>query len=85
MNSSASSSEYVLSRHAVAHLLEALERLACHALGGRVGRAQFGMRILQIAQLTEQRVVFPVGDFRCGFLVVKTVVTGDLSPEFTGA
>ena len=71
--------------HAVAHLLEALERLARHALGGGVGRAQFRMRIFQIAQLAEQRVVFAVGDLRCGFLVVKTVVTGDLAPEFTGA
>jgi hypothetical protein len=69
----------------VADLLEAFERFARHALGGGVGRAQIRMRIFQIAQFAQERVVFPVGDLRCGFLVVKPVMVRDLAPEFTGA
>jgi hypothetical protein len=71
--------------HAVAHLSETFERPAGHALGGGVGRAQFRMRIFQIAQFAQERVVFAVRDLGRGLVVVKLVVVRDLAPEFTDA
>ena len=67
------------------HLQETFERLAGHPLGGGVGRAQIRMRVFQIAQFAQQRIVLTVGDLGRGFPVVKTVVVRDLPPEFTGA
>ena len=46
----------------VLHLLELLERLAAHALGRRVGRAELGVLGLERAQLVEQGVVVGVRD-----------------------
>ena len=51
-------------------LLQAANRLAAHALRGRVRRAQLGMLALELAQLVEQAVVLVVADDR----VVEHVV-----------
>ena len=59
---------------AVRHLDETFARLAAHALGGRIGRQQFGMLRLQIAQLAHQRVVFGVADLGLVENVVQVLV-----------
>ena len=61
-----------------AHLLESLGRLAAHALRGRVGREQLGMRGLHPLQLVHQRVVLGVGDLRRIENVVQVLVTAQL-------
>jgi hypothetical protein len=66
------------------NLLESFKRFARHAPGGGIRRAQVRMSRLQIDQLAEQGVVFPVGDLGLRFFVVELVVMGDLSPEITG-
>ena len=66
------------------NLLESFKRFARHAPGGGIRSAQVRMSRFQIGQLAEQGVVFPVGDLGLCFSVVELVVTGDLSPEFTG-
>ncbi len=48
----------------MAHLGETVERLAAHALGGRIGSAQLGVGVFQRLQLLEQAVVLCVGDLR---------------------
>ena len=45
----------------MAHRLQAVEDGAAHALGGRIGRAQLGVRGFQRLQLLEQAVVLGVG------------------------
>ena len=62
----------------VAHFLEALGGLAAHALGGRVGREQLGMRGFEALELVHQRVVLGVGDFGRVEHVVEMLVAADL-------
>src|SRR6266478_3628413 len=56
-------------------------RRGAHALGGRVGRAQLGMRLLERLQAAEERVVLRVGDLRVVEHVVAEVVALELAPE----
>ena len=71
--------------HPVAHLRETFQRPAAHAPGGGVRCLQFRVRVFQIAQLAQKGVIFAVGDFRRGALVVEPVVAGDFVPQFSGA
>src|SRR5215211_4469828 len=66
------------------HLVELVERLAAHALGGRVRRAQLGMLGLDVAQLVEERVVFRVGDLRLVEDVVAVAVVLELPAQLLG-
>src|SRR5881396_1068980 len=68
-------------RLAVADGRELGERRGAHALGGRVGRAQLGMRLLERLEAAEERVVLRVGDLRVVEHVVAVVVALDLAPE----
>src|SRR6185437_7802394 len=54
----------------MAHLLQPADRLAAHALGGRVGCEQLRVLALERAQLVQQRVVLVVADLR----VVEDVI-----------
>ena len=65
----------------VAHLLELVERLGAHALGGRVGRAQLGVLRLEVAQLVQQRVVVGVRDLGVVEDVVAVVVVLERPPQ----
>ena len=74
--------------HAVADGLEAGDGLAADALGGRIGREQFGIRFFEIPQLAKKRVVFRIGNGGRGFLVIAAIVLLDFGAElgdaFTG-
>ena len=63
------------------HLGEAGQRLAADALGGRVGRDQFGMRCLQLLELAEESVVVGVGDLGAVEDVVAVLVMADQCPQ----
>ena len=65
----------------VADLLELLERLRPHALGGRVRGAQLGVRGLQIPQLVEELVVLGVRDLGVVEYVVAVVVVLDQAAQ----
>ena len=62
----------------VAHLVELVERLRPHALGGRVRGQQVGVLGLEVAQLVEQRVVLGVRDLRVVEDVVAVAVVIEL-------
>ena len=63
-------------------LPESLGGLAAHALGGRVGGDQLGVRGLQLPQLDRQRVEGGVGDLGRVEHVVEVLVAADLLPQF---
>ena len=69
----------------VAHFLEALGRLAAHALRRRVGRHQFGMLAFEPLQLIHQLVEGLVGDGRRIHHVVQVLVVADLLAQFLDA
>ena len=50
--------------HAVRHGRKAFQHCAAHALGGRIGRAQFGVGRLQRFKRAKQAVVLGVGNLR---------------------
>ena len=66
-------------------LAEALGGLAADALGGRVGREQFGMRGLDALELVHQRVVGGVADLRRVENVVEVLVAAQFGAQFGGA
>ncbi|CCJ99029.1 hypothetical protein BN130_1652 [Cronobacter malonaticus 507] len=51
-------------RHFMPHLAELGQRRGANALGGRIGRHQFRMRLFQRAQLAHQAIVFGIRHFR---------------------
>src|SRR6185312_13602221 len=55
------------------------------ALGGRVGGDQLGVRVLDAAQLAQQRVEVGVADLRRVVGVVALVVVGDQAAQLGGA
>src|ERR1039458_8696825 len=74
-----------LSIGALRHLDETLARLAAHALRRRIGRQQFGMLRLQIAQLPHQRVIFGVADFGLVQDIVQALVMAQPFPQLLDA
>jgi hypothetical protein len=62
----------------VADLLEPLEGLAAHALGGGVGGDELGVLGLEALELVVEGVVLGVGDLRRVLHVVAPVVVADL-------
>ena len=69
----------------VAHRGEARQHRAAHALGGRIGRAQLGVRGFQRLQFLEQAVVLGVGQL--GGIQRVVLVRGalDQAPQLGGA
>ena len=51
-------------RRGVCHRLEPLDGPPADALGRRVGILEFGVRLLELPELTHQRVEFRVGNLR---------------------
>ena len=58
---------------------------AAHALGGRVGGEQLGVRALELVQLAQQLVVLDVGDLGRVEDVVAVVVVLDLRAQLVDA
>src|SRR2546422_11290334 len=69
----------------MADRLEAGDGLTANALGGAVGRDQLGISGLELLQLFQELVEFPVGDFRLGIYVVSVVVMIDEAAQFLDA
>jgi len=66
----------------MAHLPEALGRLASDALGGRVGREQLRVLGLNPLQLVHQRVVGCVGNLRRIQNVIQVLVAAQFGAQF---
>ena len=66
---------------AVLDLDEAFARFAADALGGRIGREQFGVLRFQRLELAHERVVFGVGDLGLVENVVQVFVVAQLFAE----
>jgi len=62
--------------------LESLERAPPDTLCGRVGGYEGGILSLNVLKFAHEGVVFEVGDFRFGFIIIETVVAVDLQAEF---
>ena len=69
----------------VRHLAKALGRLAAHALGGRVGGDELGVRCLDAFEFVHQRVVGGVADFRRVENVIQVLVAAQFGAQFVGA
>ena len=65
-------------------LLQPVDRLAAHPLGGRVGSDQVGVLGLQAAQLVQERVVDLVADLGVVEDVVAMVVVLELATQVLG-
>ena len=63
--------------HPVTDLLEEARGRGPHGVGGRVGRGELGVLLLQLAQLADEQVVLGVGDLRRVERVVQLVVVPD--------
>ena len=62
-------------------MTKAFARLAADALGGRIGRDQFGMFVFELLQLNHELVEFGVGDFGIVEDVVEVFVVADFFPQ----
>ena len=62
-------------------LLEAFEGGAADALGGGVGVGEVGVGLFEVLEFAEEAVVFGVGDFGLGLVVVEAVVTLEFLAE----
>ena len=65
--------------------MELLERRAADAKGGGVGVVEFGMFFFELFEFAEQLVVFRVGDFRCGLIIIEIVVMTDRLAQLADA
>ena len=68
-------------RRAMPDLRELLQRRPAYVPGRGIGRGEIGKRRLEIEQLPVEPVVFPVGDDRCGVLIVELVVLLNFPPQ----
>ena len=68
-------------RHAMGDLPKGFQRLSADALGRRIGRRQVWELRFEIAQLTEEAVIFAIADARRSLFVVTAVVFLDRAPE----
>lgn len=68
-------------RYCMAYLGKGIERLATDTPGGRIGCDEFGMLIFERLQLTEQPVIFRIGNGRLIKDVVGIIMTLDLPAQ----
>jgi hypothetical protein len=66
----------------VGTLLESIEGCSADPESGGVGIVKLRVRFFEVFELAEKTVVFSVGDFRFGVLIVELVMPRELFAEF---